>query len=104
MKRKEKESPTVSSKEKTKAKGPRDQQKVNPEGALLSDVQYLELRRLLHELSNVTTGMLMSAGLLEQLLAGDVRRRYCAQINEAGERTADLVRDARALLQQEDRV
>lgn len=72
--------------------------KVNSEGAALNDAQCLELRKLLHELSNVTTGMLISAGLLERLLTGDARHRYCEQINQAGERTAVLVREARALL------
>ena len=55
----------------------------------------------MHELSNVTTGILISSGLLAQLLTGDKRRRYCEQINEAGERSAALVRQARALLHPE---
>jgi signal transduction histidine kinase len=55
----------------------------------------------MHELSNVTTGMLISAGLLARLLADDERRHYCERINEAGERTAALVREARALLHPE---
>jgi hypothetical protein len=46
--------------------------------------------------------MLISAGLLAQLLAGDMRCRYCEQISEAGERTAVLVREARALLHPEE--
>ena len=69
----------------------------NSKGAELNEERCLELRKLTHELSNVTTGILISSGLLAQLLAGDERRRYCEQINEAGERTAALVRrDARA--------
>jgi signal transduction histidine kinase len=64
-------------------------------------MQCLELRKLMHELSNVTTGMLISAGLLTRLLAGDERSRYCERINEAGERTAVLIRQARALLHPE---
>jgi signal transduction histidine kinase len=64
----------------------------------LTQERCLALRKLAHELSNVTTGMLMAAGLLRQLLAGDERRRYCEQINEAGERTAALVREVHALL------
>ncbi len=68
----------------------------------LTPVQCLELRKLIHELSNSTTGMLISSGLLAQLLAGDERRRYCEQINEAGERTASLVREVRALLHPEE--
>ena len=70
----------------------------------LSGERCLELRKLTHELSNVTTGMLMASGLLAQALAGDGRLRYCEQINEAGERTAALVREVRALLQTEGQV
>jgi signal transduction histidine kinase len=58
----------------------------------------------MHELSNVTTGILISSGLLTQLLAGDERRRYCEQINQAGERSATLVREVRALLHPEEQV
>jgi hypothetical protein len=46
----------------------------------------------------------MASGLLAQALAGDGRLRYCEQINEAGERTAALVREVRALLQTEGQV
>jgi signal transduction histidine kinase len=79
-----------------------DEQAVNAESVSLNHVRCLELRKLMHELSNVTTGILISSGLLAQLLAGDTRRRYCEQINEAGERTAALVRQARALLYPEE--
>ena len=65
--------------------------KLNSQTAGLNEVRCLELRKLMHELSNVTTGILISSGLLAQLLIGDKRRRYCEQINEAGERTAVLV-------------
>jgi len=65
----------------------------------LNRERWLELRELTHELSNVTTGMLMASGLLALALAGDRRLRYREQINEAGERTAALVREVRALLQ-----
>ena len=61
----------------------------------------MALGKLAHQLSNVTTGMLMAAGLLKQVLAGDVRSRYCEQINQAGERTAALVRELQALLEAE---
>jgi hypothetical protein len=44
----------------------------------------------------------MSSGLLTKLLAGDQRCRYSEQINQAGERTATLVRQARALLHPEE--
>jgi signal transduction histidine kinase len=64
----------------------------------LNEERCSELRKLAHELSNVTTGMLMAVGLLRQTLAGDVRGRYCEQIAEAGERTASLVHEMRTLL------
>jgi signal transduction histidine kinase len=82
----------------------RDEQAMNSETMGLNPVRCLELRKLMHELSNVTTGILISSGLLAQLLAGDERRRYCEQINEAGERTAVLVREAHALLNPEEQV
>ena len=74
---------------------------MNSETMGLNPVRCLELRKLMHELSNVTTGMLMAAGLLRQTLAGDARGRYCEQITEAGERTASLVREMRTLLHPE---
>lgn len=76
--------------------------KLNLDTAGLNDVRCLELRKLMHELSNVTTGILISSGLLAQLLIDDKRIRYCEQINEAGERSAVLVRQARALLHPEE--
>jgi signal transduction histidine kinase len=65
----------------------------------LSRKRDLELRRIVHELSNVTTGVLISAGLLSELLQqDDPRHRYSEEIREAGERSAALLREARALL------
>jgi signal transduction histidine kinase len=75
---------------------------LSSEIAFLNQVRCLELRKLVHELSNVTTGILISSGLLTKLLAGDQRCRYSEQINQAGERTATLVRQARALLHPEE--
>jgi signal transduction histidine kinase len=77
---------------------------LNSQSVGLNQVRCLELRKLTHELSNVTTGLLISAGLLRQLLVGDERHRYCEQINEAGERTAALVREVRALLHPEEQL
>jgi nitrogen-specific signal transduction histidine kinase len=74
---------------------------MNAKSVELNEERCLALRKLAHELSNVTTGMLMAAGLLRESLAGDARCHYCEQINEAGERTAALVREVRALLQAE---
>ena len=75
---------------------------MNAESVDLNQARCLELRKLTHELSNVTTGMLIATGLLRQLLAGDARCHYCEQINQAGERTAALVRQVRALLHPEE--
>jgi signal transduction histidine kinase len=75
---------------------------LNSQSTDLNQARCLELRKLMHELSNVTTGMLFSSGLLMQLLAGDERCHYCEQINQAGERTATLVREMRALLHPEE--
>lgn len=63
----------------------------------LSGEQVVKLRGILHDLSNVVTGVLVSGGLLKQALAGDSREIYAARLCEAGERGAALVRDARAL-------
>ena len=77
---------------------------MNSEIVVLNQVQCLELRKLIHELNNTTTGILISSGLLTQLLAGDQRCRYSEQINQAGERTATLVREVRALLHPEEQL
>ena len=78
--------------------------RLNSQPMDLNAARCLELRRLMHELSNITTGILISSGLLAQLLSGDDRCRYCQQINEAGERTATLIRRARSLLHLEEEV
>lgn len=56
------------------------------------------LRYIMHELSNLLTGVLVSGGLLKQALKGDRREHYVAEICDAGERGAGLVREARGLL------
>jgi len=50
----------------------------------MNQVRCLELRQLMHELSNVTTGMLISSGLLSRLLAGDERCPKPDEIRNAG--------------------
>ncbi|HEX6879007.1 MAG TPA: hypothetical protein VF135_01470 [Terriglobales bacterium] len=55
------------------------------------------LRVILHDLSNLLTGMLISGGLLRQRLRGDSRERYADDICEGGERAAELIREARQL-------
>ena len=60
-----------------------------------------QLRKILHELSNLTTAVLISTGLLAKLLRGDQQQRYADNIADAGERSAALLRQARALLNTE---
>lgn len=64
----------------------------------LSGKEVRELRRLLHDLSSVFTGILVSGGLLNMALAGDKRQRYSGEICEGAERGAAMVRQARATL------
>ncbi len=63
-----------------------------------------ELRHIMHELSNLLTGMLVTGGLLRLALQGDRRERYAADVCEGGERGAVLVREARSLLASPDEV
>jgi len=63
------------------------------------NVNYLELRRTLHELANLFTAILITSGLLK--MAGcDAERlnRYSVELLESGERGAVLVREARSML------
>ena len=62
----------------------------NSKDVELNEGRCSELRKLVHELSNVTTGMLISSGLLRQSLAGDERGRYCEQINRGRRAHRDL--------------
>jgi hypothetical protein len=64
----------------------------------LSDVEVRELRQVLHDLSSVFTGILVSGGLMNMALAGDKRERYATEICEGAERGAALVRRARSVL------
>ena len=72
--------------------------RIRPGKEVLNQACCLELRKIMHEMSSITTGMLLSAGLLSEALRPDSRCRYSEQIREAGERSAALVREARALL------
>jgi len=57
------------------------------------------LRRVLHDLSNTMTGLLMNAGLLNITLRGnDKLRRYAEEIAAAGEHSAMLVKEARNMV------
>ena len=57
-----------------------------------------QLQRMLHDLSNLLTGILVTAGLLQLALQGDRRQHYAVEICAGSERGATLVREARALL------
>jgi signal transduction histidine kinase len=57
-----------------------------------------QLRHILHELSNLLTGILVTGGLLQLALKGDRRQRYAVELCEGSERGAMLVREARTLL------
>jgi len=72
----------------------------NSKVRILPQEQYLRLRKIMHELSNVATGLLISAGLMAQSSPPSELRRYCEQISEAAERGAELVRESRRLLRQ----
>lgn len=57
-----------------------------------------QLQRMLHDLSNLLTGILVTAGLLQLALQGDRRQHYAVEICAGGERGAILVREARDLI------
>lgn len=64
-----------------------------------------QLRHILHELSNLLTGILVTGGLLQLALQGDRRQHYAVELCEGSERGATLVREARSLLTSpEDRI
>lgn len=56
------------------------------------------LRHILHELSNLLTGVLVTGGLLREGLRGERLERYAADVCNGGERGAVLLREARALV------
>lgn len=58
--------------------------------------QILETRALLHELSNVLTGVLVTAGLLKNFvpLSGS-GERYASDLEQSGDRSARLVEQIR---------
>jgi hypothetical protein len=65
---------------------------------IVTDGEQERLRTILHDLSNVMTGVLMSGGLLRLALRGDDREYHALDVCEGGERGAALVREARGLL------
>jgi hypothetical protein len=57
-----------------------------------------EMQRVLHDLSNTLTGLLMNAGLLSLALRGNERlRRYADDIHESATTSADLLRRVRIM-------
>jgi len=64
----------------------------------VEDDEREKLRFILHELSNLLTGMMVSGGLLRQAMKNDPRSHYADEVCEGGDRGAALVREARNLL------
>jgi hypothetical protein len=64
----------------------------------ITEVEIKQLRRVLHDLSSVFTGILVSGGLLNMALEGDKRQRYSSEICEGAERGAAMIRQAREVL------
>ncbi len=64
----------------------------------MTDGEQEKLRSILHDLSNVMTGVLMSGGLLRLALRGDGREHNATDVCDGGERGAALVREARSLV------
>lgn len=64
----------------------------------MTDGEQEQLRSILHDLSNVMTGVLMSGGLLRLALRGDGREHHALDVCDGGERGAALVRQARGLV------
>jgi signal transduction histidine kinase len=59
-----------------------------------------EMQRVLHDLSNTLTGLLMNAGLLSLALRSNERlRRYADDIYESATRGAELLRHARSIME-----
>jgi hypothetical protein len=66
------------------------------EGALEAGDPILEIRRQLHDLSNVLTGLLITAGLLKNLLPPtESGGRYANDMEDSAERAAELVAEVR---------
>ena len=57
---------------------------------------------ILHDLSNLLTGIMVTGGLLQVALQSDRRQHYAAEICGGSERGAALVREARAMLADPD--
>lgn len=59
-----------------------------------------EMQRVLHDLSNTLTGLLMNAGLLSLALRSNAHlRRYADDIHESATHGADLLRQAQLMIE-----
>jgi hypothetical protein len=59
--------------------------------------QILEIRRLLHDASNVLTGLLITAGLLRHLVPLPATgERYASELESSAERAVELFSDVRS--------
>lgn len=66
----------------------------------IRQAQSQELHRVLHDLSNTLTGLLMNAGLLSLALRSNERlRRYADDIHESATHSADLLRRVRIMFE-----
>ena len=65
---------------------------------VLDSSQVIAMRRLMHELANVLTGVMISGGLLAQYLEGNTLRHYAAGVCEGCERGCGVVRELRSQL------
>jgi hypothetical protein len=65
---------------------------------VLDGSQVMAMRRQLHELANVLTGVMISGGLLAQYLEGQALARYAAGVCEGCERGCTMVRELRSQL------
>jgi hypothetical protein len=65
---------------------------------VLDDLQVEAMRRQLHELANVLTGVMISGGLLAQYLEGKALARYASGVCEGCERGCNMVRELRGQL------
>jgi nitrogen-specific signal transduction histidine kinase len=69
------------------------------EGTIVLDSSQVQtMRRLIHELANVLTGVMISGGLLSQYLEGNALRSYASGVCEGCERGGVLVRELRSQL------
>lgn len=69
-----------------------------PGTIVLDGSQLAAMRHLMHELSNILTGVMISGGLLAQYLEGNGLRQYAAGVCEGCERGGALLRELRSQL------